>query len=216
MKKEYQLTLDTPVQYLQGIGPRRSQRLNRIGVEKIRDLLYLIPRRYVDYTKLSKIGDLKIGDEVTISGTIMAVQSRRTRTGSHVTVIAVSDGTGVMTIRWFNRPDLKRKFRSHDRIILSGPVSYYLGKQLVNPNYGLMASENESDSLYAGTIIPVYPLTEGLNLWELRRAIDSAYKKCQEGLKDCLPGYLITRHRLRDLKETIRDLHFPDKVESAQ
>ncbi len=212
-KKSYPIILTTSVQYLKGIGPKRALRLNRLGIENFRDLLYLVPRRYIDYSRVMRVRDLKVGDAVTISGRILATQSRRTRSGSHMTTVAIGDGSGMVSARWFNRPDLKKRFKVNDVVILSGNVSYYNGKQLVNPNYQIIEANNEKDLLYAGTIIPVYPLTEGLNLWELRRSIHTAYEKCESFLEDFLPAYLIERNNLDVLRKAIYNLHFPDSVE---
>ncbi len=193
----------------------RAVRLERLGVKTIQDLLYLIPRRYIDYSRLVKIRDTKVKDEVTIAGRIGAVQSRRTRRGVPVTMLAVTDGTGVLSVRWFNRPDLKRQFRANEHIILSGVVSYYTGKQLVNPNYEIVSTDDSGGALYAGTVIPVYPLTEGLNVWELRRAIKSAYEKVGNLLSESLPDYLLKRNQLASIRDAIYQLHFPAGTEDG-
>jgi len=215
MKKNLSYNLDTPVQYLKGIGPMRAARLGRLGIGTIQDLLYLIPRRYIDYSRLVKIGDIKVKDEVTISGKIAGVQSRRTRRGVPVTMLAVTDGTGVLSVRWFNRPDLKRQFKTNELVVLSGVVSYYAGKQLVNPSYEIVSTDDSGGALYAGAVIPVYPLTEGLNIWELRRAIRFAYEKVGSLLIESLPDYLLKQNELLPVRDAIYQLHFPDRIEAG-
>ncbi len=212
VKKYGPLTFETPVQYLKGIGPGRAIRLERLGIKTVQDLLYFIPRRYIDYSRLVKIKDVKIKEEVTISGKVIAAQVKKTRRGVNVVMIAVNDGTGIITVRWFNRPDLKKKFKINDTVVLSGKVSYYYGKQLVNPNYEILNSDCQDSSLYAGSVIPVYPLTEGLNLWELRRAIKVAYERLADAISDSIPQYLIEKNQLLKLKDALYNLHFPETI----
>ena len=214
-KSRPDLDLNTPVQYLKGIGPKRSAYLNRIGVSTIGDLLTLVPRRYLDYSNLAKISELKVGDAVTIVGQIIARDVKKTRSRGEVIILAVSDSTGLLTCRWFNRPDLKKKFRVGDLVIFSGEVSFYYGKQMVNPNYQIVDPDKDEMPMYAGSIIPIYPLTEGLNLWHLRRSIMRAIECCLDTVSETLPGYILKKHNLLSNVEAIQRLHFPETIEDA-
>ena len=103
--------LQTPVQYLKGVGPKRAACLNRIGVETVGDLLYLIPRYYIDRTNLTPIKQLQVGANVTMIGKIIATGVRKTRFKGDLVRIIVRDATGIIEASWFNRPDLKKKFK---------------------------------------------------------------------------------------------------------
>ncbi|RKX71207.1 DNA helicase RecG [candidate division WOR-3 bacterium] len=214
-KSKPSLDLDTPVQYLKGIGPKRSSYLSRIGVTTIGDLLTLVPRRYLDYSNLAKIAELKVGDAVTVVGQIIARDVKKTRSKGEVVILAVSDSSGLLTCRWFNRPDLKKKFRVGDLVILSGEVSFYYGKQMVNPNYQIVDPDKNDMPIYAGSIIPIYPLTEGMNLWNLRRSIMRAIECCLDKVKETLPEYILKKHNLLKMDEAIQKLHFPETMEEA-
>lgn len=215
-KPKAEPNLDTPVQYLKGIGPKRSSYLNRIGVNTIGDLLTLVPRRYLDYSNLAKIANLKVGDAVTVVGQIIARDVKRTRSKGEIIILAVSDSTGLLTCRWFNRPDLRKKFRIGDLIILSGDVTFYYGKQMVNPNYQVVDPNKDDMPMYAGSIIPIYPLTEGINLWSLRRSIMRAIECCIDKVKETLPGYLLKKHDLLTIDDAIRKIHFPESMAEAE
>ena len=90
VKKTY-LHLDSPVQYMKGVGPRRSLYFSRIGVQTVHDLMHLVPRRYIDYSTVRKIRDIRINDEATVVGRIQLVEARRTRTHMHlVTVLLIT------------------------------------------------------------------------------------------------------------------------------
>jgi ATP-dependent DNA helicase RecG len=209
------LKLSSPVQYVKGIGPKRALYFQRIGVESVRDLLYLVPRRYLDYTTIRKIRDLRIDDDTTILGRIHMVEHRRTRQRTSLTNLLLKDDTGSVVVRWFNRHDLKDRFKIDDWLLASGKVSYYKQKQLVNPIYEILTETEMSDKTL-GAVIPIYPLTEGLNIWDIRRTVRKAMDLCGSEIRETLPEGLRVSRALAPLTDAIRDLHFPAKPEMAQ
>ena len=214
-KSDYKTGLATPVQYLKGVGPKRAICLSRIGVETVEDLLFLIPRRYIDRTRLTPIRDLKIGSDVTLLGKIITSGIKKTRFKGDLVRIMVTDNTGLIEAIWFNRPDLKKKFKANQKIILTGTIYYYQRKQLINPIYEIL-DETKDNFDYAGTIIPIYPLTEGLNLWELRRAIKKAVDLGLPYLYETLSEELLSRYNFPKLTDAINNLHFPERLEVAE
>ncbi len=213
--KEYKTGLLTPVQYLKGVGPKRAAELNRIGIETVEDLLLLIPRRYIDRTKLTQIKELKIGVDATLIGKIIATGIRKTRFKGDLVRIMVRDDTGIIEVVWFNRADLKKKFKVNQEIIISGTVNYYQGKQLTNPHYEIL-DESKENLDYTGAIIPVYPLTEGLGLWDLRRAVKKAVELGLPYLTETLSVELLNCYNFPKLTDAINNLHFPERIEDAE
>ena len=110
MTKKTYLRLDSPVQYIKGIGPKRAIYFKRIGVETVKDLIYLVPRRYIDYSTILGIGDIRIDDDATVIGRIELVEARRTRNHTSLVTAILRDTSGVILLKWFNRPDLRGKF----------------------------------------------------------------------------------------------------------
>jgi ATP-dependent DNA helicase RecG len=212
--KDYRTGLATPVQYLKGVGPKRAACLNRIGVETAGDLLYLIPRYYIDRTNLTPIKQLQVGATATLIGKIIATGVRKTRFKGDLVRVMVRDETGMVEASWFNRPDLKKKFKINQEIIISGTVNYYQGKQFTNPHYEII-DESKEDFDYAGAIIPIYPLTEGLSLWELRRAVKKAVDLGLPYIFETLSEAIIARYNFPKLTDAIQNLHFPVKIEDA-
>lgn len=209
--------LSSPVQYLKGIGPRRAEYLARLGVHTVRDLLELVPRRYLDLTRRVRIADLRVGEEATVLGRVLVAGTVKTRNGELVSVM-LSDGSGVIQAVWFNRSDLKGKFRRGQELILSGTASLYRGKQFVNPYYEIMGPEG-SGARYprqAGTVLAIYPLTEGLRLWELRRAEYGALESYGAQLPEMLPEEILNRHRFPSVPKAYWDLHFPESLEAGE
>ncbi|MCS7259024.1 MAG: hypothetical protein NZ601_06685, partial [candidate division WOR-3 bacterium] len=178
--------LSLPVQYLKGIGPKKAKCLKKLNIQTIEDFLFFIPRRYVDRSNIVKIRELKLNSEGTIFGRIQATNVKLTKTKGILITILVADDSGVLEAVWFNRPDLKDKFRVNQKIILSGVTIFRKRKQMINPFYEIIAlnSDNQTTAgislgqsvklVYTGGIIPIYPLTEGITNWDIRRAMRHA------------------------------------------
>ncbi len=208
------LNLDSSVQYIKGIGPKRALLLKKLDINNVEDLIFLVPRRYIDYTKLVPIRDLRIDDEATVTGTIRTIETSRTRTRGSIIRLLLEDKTGTIGVKWFNRPDLKKKFGTGDRLLVSGKVSFYNGRQFINPLYEII-NNNDQDTPGQFNIIPIYPLTEGLSIWDIRRAVRRALEKCDHQIKEKLPDTIILRNRFPALKSAIWNIHFPESIEKA-
>jgi ATP-dependent DNA helicase RecG len=213
--KKTHLHLDSPVQYIKGIGPKRASFLKRIGVETVRDLLFLIPHRYIDYSEVKPIRDLRIQDEATIMGKIALVNAQRTRSRKTIIKIVLIDPTGEIVLKWFNRPDLKNKFNMNDTMLVSGKISFYHGLQMVNPLFEII-DKNENNTASKGMIIPVYPLTEGLSLWDIKRAVTIALEECLREIKETLPEELLQKHAMMGRQDALRRIHTPKDLNNAQ
>jgi ATP-dependent DNA helicase RecG len=212
-KKTY-LRLDSPVQYIKGVGPKRSLCFDRIGVQTVQDLMHLVPRRYIDYSTVRSIHDIRVNDEATVVGRVQLVEARRTRTRMHLVTVLLADSNGSIVLKWFNRPDLRKKFRVGELLLVSGKVTFYRGHQFINPLYEIIGEEEPAHQKQ-GAIIPIYPLTEGLNIWDIRRAVRIAIDECLDQTKETLPQRLIDENRLLPLSQALRGLHFPDDTAEA-
>ncbi|MEW5988302.1 MAG: ATP-dependent DNA helicase RecG, partial [Chloroflexota bacterium] len=199
-----------PVTVLKGVGPKLAETLERLGVKTIRDLLYLFPRRYDDYTLLKPINRLSYGETVTVIGTIWETRARRK--GAQVIVQSVvNDGTGSLTVTWFNQPWLTEKLNAGLQIVLSGTIEQFLGRPVMNqPAWEPL----ELEPLKTRRIVPVYPLTEGLAPHKLREMTRKALEEWSDRLPDPLPATLLQQRNLYDLPEAIRQIHFPDSQET--
>lgn len=211
LKKQF-LRLDSPVQYIKGIGPKRALYFKRLNIENVKDLLFLIPHRYLDYSTVLKIKDLKINDEATIIGRVHLIEIKKAMRRGEMVNILLKDDTGSIVLRWFNRPDLKNKFKPGDWLVVSGKVSFFYNKQFINPLYEIIGEDDSGADKSSGTIIPIYPLTEGLGLWDVRRAMNIAVDLCLNEIQETVPQYLLDKHNLPPLKKAIRELHFPQSV----
>jgi len=198
--------LDTPVQYLKGVGPKLAQLLGKLGVQTIFDLIYFFPRDYEDRTKLKPIGDLRPAKLEVICGEIIRVNAQTTRNRFSVIKVELSDRTGSVQAVWFNQPYLTKLFRRGMKLIVSGKVEFspFDGLQFVPRDFEIDTGANLK-------IVPRYPLTEGLYPKKVR-AITEAALGCLPQIVDFLPVVIRQKLNLIDLLLAITDLHYPKKL----
>lgn len=200
-----------PIQYLNGIGPKRSKIIGRLGIKTVSDLLYYFPRDYNDFSKIQKIAEAKTGAGITIQGTINGIQNRVARMGKAILEVFVSDETGAIAATWFNQPFLVNKFRIGDRLFLHGKVNSYKYLQLLSPEYEIISDGQAGGNEWG--IIPVYPLTEHISQAQLRKIIHSAIQEYVDLLEDALPPPLIKKYNFLPVADAIRHIHSPPSME---
>ncbi len=205
--------LDTPVQFLKGIGPKRARQFGKLGVETVGQLLFHVPHRFIDRTRTLPIRQLVPGEEVTVFGRVAAAGTRRTRRFRQLVSCMVRDSSGMVEAVWFNRPDLKDRFCAGQEIMLSGKVTKYRTLQFVNPDFELAEQSGFSGM---NTIIPVYPLTEGLSGWAVRRAVKTALDKYLDQVPETLTPEMIDHYGFGGIREALVAIHFPTDVTAAE
>ena len=212
-------TLDTPIQFIKGVGPKRAEVLHSLGISTIKDLLYYFPRKYVDRTSLSTIGSIQEGDEVNLVGRVKSVNLRRMKKGNFVTA-NVADHTGSIRLMWFNAADyIHQSLKVGDLLTMHGKVASYKGShQIVHPEYDKL-NANEI-SLTTGFIIPVYPLTDdlkksGLENRNLRKIIYLALQSV-ENIDDHFDTDLREQFDIQDLNTALRNIHYPKDFVSLE
>ncbi len=215
---------ETDVMYIKGVGPRIAGVLNKIGIFTATDLLTYYPRKYLDYSIRTKIKDLIIGDDVCVFGTIKSTSAFTSKRGLNIITILVSDSTGTVAASWFygrTNPKLLHKYKNQypkgANIILSGKVKYddYLGKMAIDSAQATIVGNvnGETKSLHSAGIVPVYALTENLNIKTLRNAINNAVENYAGKMDDFLPNYIKQKLDLMDKSTAIKQIHFPDTQE---
>jgi len=210
------LGLDAPVTKLVGVNTGYAEKLEKLGVRTIRDLLMLYPRRYEDYSAIRPIGTLRPGEQVTVLGQIWDVQSRKSQRGMHILTVTLADGSGTIQATWFNQPYLEKQFQQGRSIILSGKTDVYLGHLVMqSPEWELSTDE----AIHTARLVPIYPLTEGISPRWLRRVQKRTVDYWAPRLPDPLPESVRRDAKLMDLPTAIAQIHFPDdkaKLEEAR
>ena len=198
--------LDSPITAIPGVGPANAEKFARLGVKTIRDLLFMLPRRYDDFSALKPINRLQYGDEVTVIGSVWEVSLRRTRGGAELIQAILSDGSGTIQCTWFN-PYLKDKIRRGQQIVVSGRVDEYQGRlTFSSPEWEHL----EKDLLHTARLVPVYPLTEGVSARWLRKLMRRTIDYWAPRVPDFVPDPVLVSAGLISLPKAVEQAHFPD------
>jgi len=217
---------DVDVMYVKGVGPKVGALLNKLGIFTADDLLHYYPRKHLDYATRTPVKDLKVGQEVTIFGTIKYTKVFTSKNRPNLTIVSidVNDGTGTVSASWFygkSNKFIMERYKSQypqgRNIILSGTVkldSYSCKLIIDKPQIEILSGDfGESDSLNVGRIVPVYPLTENLNVKTLRRAIHNCIETYAPAVTDFQPEYIRKEQGFMDKVDAIKQIHFPDSEE---
>ncbi len=199
--------LSADVATVKGVGPRMVQSLNKLGIYTINDLLFFLPRRYDDYTRMTYIHKLQPNMTVAVLGTVTHTELRASRGGGKYFYMEIDDGTGVLQVPFFGQPFLIKQIRKGKQLVISGKTTVFRGRiQLGNPEW----EELDSENLHTTGIVPVYPLTQGLTPRSLRRLMHRTVQYWAERLPDYVPEATLERVELADLGWAIMNLHFPE------
>ena len=202
--------LDKPVTTLSGVGEKMSEKLARLGVQTIRDLLFLFPRRYDDYRRMATLNKVAPYELYTVIGTVQNVSEQVMRQGLKIVKVTISDGTARLAVQFFNQPWLRRQLKPGMQIVFAGKTELFLGKLVMNnPSWEPV----DQQRLHTGGIVPIYPLTKGLNARTMRRIMDGAIKEWASKIPDFLPDSVLDRAEQVDLSWALQQVHFPDKWE---
>ena len=180
--------LQTPLQYLKGVGPRRAADLQRVGLHTVEDLLYRFPIRYEDRGTFQTIASLRPGVAASVVGEIVTAGVRPTRRPRFkIFEMLVRDRSGSLRAVFFNQPFLKDIFHPRQRVILYGKLELTShGLQLQNPQYEILKSDSEpgdpehtadgqdDDTLHTGRIVPIYEKTGNLTTKMQRVVVHNA------------------------------------------
>ncbi|MBC7226610.1 MAG: ATP-dependent DNA helicase RecG [Thermoflexales bacterium] len=199
--------LKAPLTAIRGVGAKQAERLARLGLRTIRDVLYFFPRRYDDYSCLKPINRLEYGEDVTIIARVWEAGTRESRSGMPIFKAILTDGTGFIEATWFNQPFLSERIRPGQQIVVSGRVEEYLGHLcFTSPEWEPLKPE----LLHTGRLVPVYPLTEGISAKWLRDMVHRTVEYWAPRLPDHLPPSLREEYGLVDLSTALQQAHFPD------
>jgi len=202
-------------QYVKGVGPARFELLKRLGLETVGDLLFHFPRAYEDLSDCRRIADLTEGTLQTVAGEVVEIEGRSTRTGKELLSVVLSDGSGVLEGAWFNQSFMARRFRYGQRVAFSGKPQWYRDRwQMNNPRVQLLGDEAIQPG--SGKVLPVYPLTEGLHIEQMRRIQRHVAEHYARLVPEALPPELLRKYGFPSAAEAVRDMHIPADLDAAQ
>jgi ATP-dependent DNA helicase RecG len=201
-----------PVTALRGVGSALAEKLQRLGVTQVQDLLFLLPLRYEDRTRVWQIGSLLPGVRAAVEGEIQLTEITYRR--RRQLLCRISDGSGFLTLRFFYFSAAQQNGLARgQRIRCFGEVRRGpLGLEIVHPEYRRVRAEDPEAEALEETLTPVYPLTEGVPQGRLRALINEALQELEtSAVRDWIPPHVISQLGLPSLKEAITYMHRPPR-----
>ena len=211
--------IESPVQYLKGIGPKKAEVLNSVGIKTIEDILYYLPRKYLDRSTFTPINQLRPNATATVVGTVEALGIKKGRKNTFQVIL--KDKTGHLTLIWFaNLKYVQDVFEAEDVVIASGEVTFYNGLQMAHPEFEII-SGNGDELIHTGRVIPVYPSTARLRKFRLdsrgfRRILKPFLERVEQIIEETLPEPIVSEQNLMSLSEALKKIHFPENLTVAE
>ncbi|MFA7147720.1 MAG: ATP-dependent DNA helicase RecG [Syntrophomonadaceae bacterium] len=199
------------LQYIKGVGPKRSRQLHRLGLDTVFDLLWNIPRAYFNRANVNRIAELKDGEAASIKGKICSTGTSRTRGGMIIFKALVEDDSGAITAVWFNQPFMSRIIKPGQDVFLSGKPrrSSFSTTEFNVSEYEIIEDE---DIQYQ--VLPVYALTEGLSQKMMRFITLNSLRDYLDYYPEVLEEKLRKKYNLCPIDYAFNNIHFPDSREA--
>jgi ATP-dependent DNA helicase RecG len=212
--------LSRPLVSIRGVGPRTASLLARKNLITIEDLLYFLPRRYEDRRTVCRISETVPGIKQTVSGMI-TLANIRFYGRRKIFEVTIDDSHEALKAKWFKGREalLRGAFQPGKRVILTGEVSGFpFEKEMIHPDFEILG-DKEDQLLHFKRIVPVYSETEGLHQKTIRRIIWQVVRDYARFLKSHIPGEICRKLRFMEIRDAIRQVHFPEsdqEIESYQ
>ena len=197
-----------PLTALSGVGPALAEKLEKLGLYEVEDLLFLLPLRYEDRTQLVRLGALATGMRSLVSGEVLLAET--VYRGRRSLLVRIGDGSGQLTLRffYFSRAQAAQ-FKAGVRVSCFGEVRRGpAGLEMIHPEYRLL--RGGEDPVRSDALTPYYPATEGVQQGRLRNLTDQALRRLErQAPEELLPGDILSELALPELADAIRYLHRP-------
>jgi len=203
------------VQVLKGVGTAVAEKLKRLEIYNIQDVLFHLPMRYEDRTKITALGSLQFGQQALIEGVIDHSEVKYGGRGRRSLLCYLSDNTGAIVLRffYFNKAQQNNLVRGQ-RLRCFGETRRGTNRlEIVHPEYQLI---QEQDAVIEQSLTPIYPKTEGIHQTLLKKISDQVLNKINQGrLIDWLPEKVMKKHQFPNLVNALSNVHRPDKNENV-
>jgi ATP-dependent DNA helicase RecG len=209
-----QRRVDSPIQLLPGIGPKRAEMLAAGGIHSISDLLDYLPFRYENRTQFLPMRSLQEDEWALIRGEVIRVGGFGfKRRGFSLFEILVRDSSGSIRVKFFNQPYLRQIYQKGVRLVLYGQLKKdpYAGGNLVlmNPECEILEDERSGPSLHSGRVTPIYRRLGDLRTRTLRQIMYALISEMPSDIPDAIPSYLVKQLRLLPRAKALQQVHFP-------
>ncbi|QDT00335.1 ATP-dependent DNA helicase RecG [Adhaeretor mobilis] len=207
--------LNTPVEFVRGVGPERAKLLVRLGLPTAASLLFHFPHRYEDLTNECLIENLQEDELQSVRGTIAEARTSSSGFGKSRFAVLLTDGQGgSLRATWFNQPFMAKRLTQGQHVVLTAkPRMKGLIWQMSHPQVTYL---EEEEAALETPMLPVYSTTEGLSQYYLRKIIQEAVEDYAELLPEVFPASLLTQYDLMPLVDAVRAIHHPENQEQAE
>ncbi len=211
------MLLSDPITTIPLVGKSYANRLKKLDIETIEDLLHHYPFRYEDFSVKKKLNELIAGETVTVTATVLEIKNIYTRGSKRLTFATVADETGQLEVVWFNQPYITNTVKKNDSINLSGRLGEFSKKPtFVSPEYEKLGA---SSTIHTGRLVPVYPETRGVSSKWLRSRINATIQPFNHlAIEEIefLPNEIREQQDLIDLKSATNQIHFPENMNQVE
>lgn len=206
------LSLDDPIQFIKGVGPKKALLLEKLQLTTIEDFLYFLPFRYEDRRQIKNISTLMPGEFATFMAEVLNASVIYMGRRKRVFEVIFQDETGTTRAKWFrfNETYMLGKFKTGEKIIVSGKptANKRSGLEIVHPDTERVAGD-ATISLEIGKIVPVYHTTEGLHQKSMRSILNNVLDIYLPLVEEVIPEDILRRHKLLSRSDAFHQAHFP-------
>jgi ATP-dependent DNA helicase RecG len=202
------MNLDVRVETLKGVGKTLAEKLERLGIYSVGDLLKHYPRRYDDFSNIIPIRMMKPGP-VTFRGEVVNIASRRAR-AKRLTIqeAVITDGTGTVKAIWFNQPFLIKQYPVGSKVLMAGKLEFK-NNDLAMQGPAVESDRDDNGTRHTGRIVPIYPETEGLSSKQLRNMIMPLLPLASVDYPEVLPEVVVAEAKLMARGRALVEIHAP-------
>ena len=205
-------SLDDPIQFIKGVGPKKALLLEKLQLTTIEDFLYFLPFRYEDRRQIKNISTLMPGEFATFMAEVLNASVIYMGRRKRVFEVIFQDETGTTRAKWFrfNETYMLGKFKTGEKIIVSGKptANKRSGLEIVHPDTERVAGD-ATISLEIGKIVPVYHTTEGLHQKSMRSILNNVLDIYLPLVEEVIPKDILRRHKLLSRSDAFHQAHFP-------
>jgi len=214
------LRLDSDVQFVKGVGPRRASLLGSRAIRTVEDLLLHIPKSYQDRANFVPLSSLTVGQDAAVRARVYRSRILKTRTRGGIFDVILTDGSSFVHVKWFHGAYLQpRDFSAGREIVLFGRVDFdrYDSKFVFfNPEFELLEESDDAISLDIGRYVPIYEELAGIKSRQFRRIVASALDDLSPEISDPLPDEILSTHGFPDLRTSLNRIHFPEPQDDLE
>ncbi|MBW2520958.1 MAG: ATP-dependent DNA helicase RecG [Deltaproteobacteria bacterium] len=219
--KDSRHLLETPLTEIRGVGPRIAEKLAKLGVNSVEDALYMLPFRYEDRREFRKISQLREGIHEVFFGKILASGEVTTsRSRRRIFEVIVGDDSGQVSLKWFHyrKPWIANQYAVGRKAVVSGEVKRFGSQREVHHPETELLDKNQcledyqsSDPMTFGRILPVYPLTEGLNQYSVRKIWKQVVDQFAGYVHSAMPEDVYRTYGLMKTDDALKQVHWPNQ-----